>query len=91
MYGHKFTVLTDNKPLTYVLTTARLDAAGHRWFTALCAYDFDILYRSDKQNQVAHALSRRPYSNDDFQSICRDSIKAVCQAVHASLLITSFF
>ena len=34
LYGHKFTVLTDNNPLTYVLTTARLDAAGHRWFTA---------------------------------------------------------
>ena len=24
-------VYTDNNPLTYVLTTAKLDAMGHRW------------------------------------------------------------
>ncbi len=30
LYGNKFTVLTDNNPLTYVLTTAKLDATGHR-------------------------------------------------------------
>ena len=74
----------------YVLTTARLDAAEHRWIAALSAYDFDIFYRPGKQNQDADALSRRPNTNDDFQSICRDLIKAVCQAVHPSPLITSF-
>ena len=31
LYGSKFTVWTDNNPLTYVLTTANLDATGHRW------------------------------------------------------------
>ena len=30
LYGSKFTVRTDNNPLTYVLTTAKLDANGHR-------------------------------------------------------------
>jgi hypothetical protein len=30
LYGQQFTVLTDNNPLTYVLTTAKLDATGHR-------------------------------------------------------------
>ena len=29
LYGNKFEVLTDNNPLTYVLTTAKLDATGH--------------------------------------------------------------
>ena len=72
------------------MTTARLDAEGHRWLAAHSAYDFDILYRPGKQNQDADALSRRPTTNADFQSICRDSIKAVCQVVRASPLITSF-
>ena len=93
MYGHEFTVLTDNNLLTYVSTTARLDAAEHSWLAALSTYDFDILYyRSGKQNQDADDLSRKPHTYDDFQStsICRDSIKAVCQAVHASPLIISF-
>ena len=30
LYGYEFTVRTDNNPLTYVLTTAKLDATGHR-------------------------------------------------------------
>ncbi len=50
LYGTKFTVLTDNNPLVYVLTTARLDAAGHRWLAALSMYDFDIKYRVGKTN-----------------------------------------
>ena len=31
LYGTSFEVVTDNNPLTYILTTARLDATGHRW------------------------------------------------------------
>ena len=50
LYGHKFRVLTDNNPLTYVLTSAKLDATGHRWLAALAAYDFDIIYRPGKTN-----------------------------------------
>jgi len=30
LYGNTFTVLTDNNPLTYILTSAKLDATGHR-------------------------------------------------------------
>ena len=30
LYGNTFSVYTDNNPLTYVLTSAKLDATGHR-------------------------------------------------------------
>ena len=60
LYGHKFTVFTDNNPLTYVLTSARLDATGHRWLAALSAYDFDIKYRPGVSNADADGLSRLP-------------------------------
>lgn len=30
-YSAEFEVNTDNKPLTHVLTTAKLDAMGHQW------------------------------------------------------------
>ena len=60
LYGHKFTVLTDNNPLTYVLTTAKLDAAGHRWLSAQAAYDFNIEYRPGVNNGDADGLSRMP-------------------------------
>ena len=29
LYGNKFQILTGNNPLTYVLTSAKLDATGH--------------------------------------------------------------
>ncbi len=71
LYGTKFTVLTDNNPLVYVLTTARLDAAGHRWLAALSMYDFDIKYRVGKTNVDADGLSRRPQEPliDDAETI----------------------
>ena len=42
LYGVKFEVHTDNNPLTYVLTTAKLDATGHRWLAELSNYDWNI-------------------------------------------------
>ena len=52
--------MTDNNPLTYVLTTAKLDATGHRWISQLSNYDFTISYRPGQQNKDADALSRLP-------------------------------
>ena len=64
LYGAKFRVITDNNPLTYVLTSARVDAMGQRWLAALSAYDFDIKYRAGHLNVDADGLSRRPHLSD---------------------------
>lgn len=61
LYGTKFVVVTDNNPLTYILTSAKLDAASHRWLAALSTYDFKLQYRAGSRNQDADALSRRPH------------------------------
>lgn len=60
LYGNKFDVVTDNNPLTYVLTTAKLDATGHRWLAALSNFQFSIYYRKGTNNADADGLSRRP-------------------------------
>lgn len=60
LYGTKFTIMTDNNPLTYVFTSVKLDATGHSWLAALSAFDFDILYRPEKANADTDALSRLP-------------------------------
>ena len=44
LYGNEFTVYTDNNPFTYILTTAKLDATGHRWVAALATYHFTLNY-----------------------------------------------
>jgi transposase InsO family protein len=68
LYGTIFEVVTDNNPLTYVNTSAKLDATGQRWMAALSNYNFTISYRKGKQNTDADGLSRipqQPESNSD--------------------------
>ena len=65
LYGGKFQVYTDSNPLTYVLTTTKLDATGQWWVTSLANYDFTIHYRSGKQNTEADALSRIEWQHKD--------------------------
>ena len=50
-------MLTDNNPLTYVLTMPNFDALGHRWVTALAGYNMTIRYLKGS-DKVADALSR---------------------------------
>ena len=70
LIGSKFTVLTDNNPLTYVCTS-RLGMSQIRWLSDLALFDFEIKYRVGKSNQVADALSRQP-SNPDSASESSD-------------------
>ena len=65
LYGEKFEVYTDNNPLTYILTSTKLDATGQRWVASLANYDFTIHYQSGKQNVEADALSRIKQEHDD--------------------------
>ena len=73
LYGNTFDVYTDNNPLTYVLTTAKLDAMGHRWIIGLANYNFHIHYKSGKSNVEADALSRIDWEKCD-ETIQADSI-----------------
>ena len=58
LYGSTFDVYINNNPLTYVLTTAKLDAASHCWVTSLANYNFRLHYCTGKTNTDADALSR---------------------------------
>ena len=85
LYGHNFTVYTDNNPLAYVLSTARLDATGHRWLAALASLGFGIKYRPGSSNTDADALSRFPGWRQEqnvggSQYITSESVKAVCNS-----------
>ena len=59
LYGsNMFEVYTDNNPLTYVLSSAKLDACGQRWVAKLASYNFTIKYKCWLSNVEADALSR---------------------------------
>ena len=65
LIGSKFTVLTDNNPLTYVHTSC-LGAAQICWLSDLVLFDFEIKYRAGKSNQAADALSWQPVNPDSL-------------------------
>ena len=53
----EFVVRTDNNPLTYIFSTANLDAAGQRWVAHLASYNFTLEYQKGKDNTVDDFLS----------------------------------
>ena len=57
LYGGQFYVYTDNNPLMYILTYAKLDTTGQRWVASLANYDFRIFYKTGKTNVEADTLS----------------------------------
>lgn len=79
-YAPHFTVFTDNNPLTYVLSTAKLNAVGHRWVGQLADFQFDIKYRPGKTNIDADTLSRCPLDIDTLMAECTEELtdEAVC-------------
>ena len=58
LYGLTFDMYTDNNPLTYVLTTAKLDATSHYWVASLANHNFWLHYQARKADIDADALSR---------------------------------
>ena len=76
--GGKFTVYTDNNPLTYILTSAKLDAMGQRWVAALANYDFGLNYKTGKSNVEADALSRIP--REERENLEEPVVKALLKA-----------
>ncbi|XP_056144392.1 uncharacterized protein K02A2.6-like [Lampris incognitus] len=73
LYGNKFTLLTDHRPLTSILSPVRSTpsmAAAHmqRWALLLSAHDYTIEYRKASAHTNADGLSRLPLpdTHDDM-------------------------
>ena len=81
LYGSQFQVYTDNNPLTYVLTTAKLDATGHRWVAALSNYTFSIIYKPGKGHKDADALSCIKWP--EAMELDTQTVHAICKGVQA--------
>ena len=81
-YAPHFTVFTDNNPLTYILTTAKLNATGHRWVAELADFDFSIKYRPGKIHKDADTMSRLPLKVDDYtEQIPQDEVKTTISTI----------
>ena len=82
-YAPFFKVYTDNNPLTYVMTSAKLNATGVRWVGELADYNFTIHYRPGKSNGDADGLSRLPLAIDDYMRECTEEVNK--EILHATI------
>lgn len=73
-YAPHFTIYTDNNPLTYIMSTAKLNAVGHRWVGELSDFRFEIKYRPGKVNIDADTLSRMPLDIEKYVTACTEGL-----------------
>lgn len=58
LYGRKFYIYTDHRPLTWLQSLKDPSSKLTRWRLRLQDYDFDLIHKNGKQNTNADALSR---------------------------------
>ena len=72
LYGRKFEIKTDHKPLTHIFSETRATptmASGRiqRWALILGGYDYSIQYKEGKSMANADALSRLPLKTSEVE------------------------
>ena len=80
LYGGHFEVYTDNNLLTYILTTAKLDATGQRWVASLANCNFKIFYKSGKLNVEVDALLHIPWESTQMENVEPLIVKTMLQS-----------
>lgn len=60
LYGNRFTIVTDHKPLEWLHSVKDPTSRLIRWRLKLAEYDYKITYKAGKTNCNADALSRNP-------------------------------
>ena len=66
--------------MTYILTTAELDATRQRWVASLANYNFKIFYKSGKLNIKADALSYIPWESTQVENVEPLIVKTMLQS-----------
>ena len=64
IYGRKFTLVTDHRPLVWIHSVTDPTSRLIRWRLKLAEYEYDVVYKPGKINDNADALSRNPATSD---------------------------
>ena len=65
-YVKQIEVHTDNNPLLYVLSSAKLNATGQRWVNELANFNINIHYKPESNNTNANALNHFPEDIENY-------------------------
>lgn len=69
LYGRKFTIYTDHRPLTWLMSLKDPNSKLTRWKLKLAEYDYKVVYKKGKQNTNADALSRAKIFHNSIDSL----------------------
>lgn len=69
LFGRKFKIMTDHRPLQWVMNLKDTNSRLTRWRLKLSEYDYTVTYKQGKQNINADALSRIELHNEETSSL----------------------
>lgn len=68
LFGNKFTIVTDHRPLTWLFSLKEPNSKLVRWRLKLEEFDYQIVYKKGVQNSNADALSRIQISSNNIEA-----------------------
>jgi len=80
LYGKKFKILTDHKPLIYLFNFTNPTSRLTKFRLQLEEYDFYVEYIKGKENVVADALSRITLTSQDLKKMHENTISVMTRA-----------
>lgn len=69
LYGRKFVIYTDHRPLIWLMSLKDPDSKLTRWRLRLAEYDYTVVYKKGKYNTNADALSRAKIFHNSAESL----------------------
>lgn len=84
LFGRKFTIITDHKPLLYLFGMKDPSSRLLKFRLSLEEYDFEIKYQQGKNNTVADALSRI-ITSDELKNISQNIATVLTRAQKRNL------
>lgn len=69
LFGRKFKIVTDHRPLQWVMNIKEPNSRLTRWRLKLSEYDYTVIYKQGKYNTNADALSRVEVHNEETSSM----------------------
>lgn len=69
LFGRKFKIITDHKPLQWMMSLKEPNSRLTRWRLKLSEFDFTVVYKKGKNITNADALSRIEIHNEEISSL----------------------
>lgn len=82
LFGRKFQIVTDHRPLTWLMSLKEPNSKLVRWRLKLEEYDYDIIYKKGTLNSNADALSRIKIGNPELAEV-NMNVSTIFSTVHS--------